>query len=137
MTWRGKVLAEWEEFLNSRYTAKSFPLVCQMHPHLSSVNAITFLFLSFFFYNTEETFGSQWGLIFSSLVYPFSHWEDVSWKIFIELTLSLKYEFVNKLKENLGNWKTSYTVFISEHCFSQKVKSLKGKIVSSCILCSF
>lgn len=102
---------------------------------ISECNYISFSFL--FFYNTEETFGSQWGLIFSSLVYPFSHWEDVSWKIFIELTLSLKYEFVNKLKENLGNWKTSYTVFISEHCLSQKVKSLKGKIVSSCILCSF
>jgi hypothetical protein len=64
--------------LNSRYIAKSFPLVCQMHPHLSSVNAIKL----FFFYNTEETFGSQQGLIFLHLCTPFSHYEDVNWKMF-------------------------------------------------------
>jgi hypothetical protein len=62
---------------NSKYIAKSSPLVCQAHPHLSSVNAIK---LFFFFNNSEETFGSQWGLIFFLHFYtdPFSHGEAVS-----------------------------------------------------------
>lgn len=56
--------------------------------------------------------------------------------MFIGLTLSLKYEFVKKLRQKLGNWKTSDTVTY-EHSLGQKVKSLKGKTVSSGILVLF